>query len=439
MDLFEMASKELKKSSAPLAERMKPITIDDLVGQDHILGEGKLLRRAIVADRVQSLILYGPPGTGKTSLAKVIANTTKSEFVKMNAVTSGIKDLRDVVEIAKQNMGMYHKRTIVFLDEIHRFNKSQQDGLLPHVEDGTIILIGATTENPYFEVNGALISRSMIFRLEPLTNENIVTITKNALRNTERGLGMLKLLIEEDVFDFLAYFANGDARRALNSLELAALTTHADDNGDINITLEVIKECLQKKNIRYDKSGDSHYDVISAFIKSMRGSDPDATLHYLARMIYGGEDPKFIARRIVIAASEDVGNADPNALTVATSAFQAVNMIGMPEARIILSQAAVYVATAPKSNASYVGINKALSDIENITIGEVPIHLKDSSYSGAKKLGHGIDYKYPHSFEGNFIKQQYLPTELIDTVYYNPTTNGYEKNISERINKLKEK
>jgi len=438
MDLFDLQAEKQKESSAPLAERMKPEQINDIVGQAHILGEGKLLRRAILADRIQSLILYGPPGTGKTSLAKVIANTTKSEFVKMNAVTSGIKDLREVIGVAKHNMGMYHKRTIVFLDEIHRFNKAQQDGLLPHVEDGTIILIGATTENPYFEVNGALISRSMIFKLEPLQNSEIEEIAKRSLVDEIRGLGMFNLKVDEDVFSFLAYYANGDARRALNSMELAALTTEAAADGHIHINLEVIKECLQKKNIRYDKSGDSHYDVISAFIKSMRGSDPDGAIHYLARMIYAGEDPKFIARRIVIAASEDVGNADPNALTVATSAFQAVHMIGMPEARIILSQAAVYVASAPKSNASYVGINKALADIENKAVGEVPVHLKDASYSGAKKLGHGMGYKYPHAFEGNYIEQQYLPDELEGTRYYEPTQNGYEKTISEHLNNLKE-
>lgn len=437
MDLFDIAAEKQKKSNSPLAERMKPQTIDEVVGQEHILGKGKLLRRAIVADRIQSLILYGPPGTGKTSLAKVIANTTKSEFVKMNAVTSGIKDLRAVIDVAKQNMGMYQKRTIVFLDEIHRFNKAQQDGLLPHVEDGTIILIGATTENPYFEVNGALISRSMIFRLEPLKSDDIITIAKRAVSDDVRGVGMFDLEVHDEVYEFLAYYANGDARRALNSLELAALTTEARDGGLITIDISVIKECLQKKNIRYDKSGDSHYDVISAFIKSMRGSDPDAAIHYLARMIYAGEDPKFIARRIVIAASEDVGNADPNALTVATSAFNAVHMIGMPEARIILSQAVVYVASAPKSNASYMGINKAMQDIENKSVGEVPIHLRDAHYSGAKKLGHGVGYKYPHAFDGNFIPQQYLPDELDGTVYYEPTGNGYEKQISAYLRQLK--
>lgn len=437
MDLFDLQREINLKKDAPLAERLKPKRLEDFVGQEHIVGEGKLLWRAIKADRITSLILYGPPGTGKTSLARVIANTTKSNFVQLNAVTSGVKDLKEVVENAKNTMGMYHRRTILFLDEIHRFNKAQQDALLPYVENGTLIFIGATTENPYFEVNNALISRSMLFRLEPLDEAAIQKIILRALQDCEVGLGMFDISLAPEALEFLAAVANGDARRALNALELAVLTTEKDQEGKIHIGLDVIKECLQKRHIQYDKNSDYHYDIVSAFIKSMRGSDPDGTLHYLARMLHGGEDPVFIARRIVIAASEDVGLADPNALVVANSAAQAVQLIGMPEARIILAQAAVYVATAPKSNASYVGINKAFKDIGDKEIGQVPLHLRDQSYSGAKKMGHGLGYLYPHDYPHHYVEQQYLPDELSGVRYYEATENGYERKIKERFAWLK--
>ncbi|MBZ9608949.1 replication-associated recombination protein A [Clostridium estertheticum] len=433
MDLFELQAQKNLQKEAPLAERLKPEKLEDYVGQEHILSRGKLLHRAIKADKITSLLLYGPPGTGKTSLAKVIANTTKSNFVRLNAVTDGLKELREVVADAKNNLGMYNTKTILFIDEIHRFNKAQQDALLPFVEKGTIVLIGATTENPYFEVNNALISRSMLFKLEPLRKKHIEKIIARALVDKEVGFGNTNICMESEAISFLADMANGDARRALNALELSVLTTDRDEDGKIKITLAVAQECLQKKHIKYDKNRDEHYDVISAFIKSMRGSDPDATVHYLARMIYAGEDPKFIARRIVIAASEDVGNADPIALLVANNAAQAVQFIGMPEARIILAQAAIYIASAPKSNASYMAINNALKDVEEKNIGEIPVHLRDQSYSGAKKLGHGVGYLYPHDYEGNYVAQQYLPNELIGKVYYEALDNGYEKKIKERL------
>jgi len=435
-----MIKEESLKQDAPLAERMKPQTLDEFVGQSHILADGKLLNRLIKADKISSIIFYGPPGTGKTSIARVIANTTKSAFESLNAVTSGVKDLRRVVELAESNLGMYQQRTILFLDEIHRFNKAQQDALLPHVEKGTLILIGATTENPYYEVNNALISRSMIFRLERLTTSEVKLITKRAVEHPERGLGMLGVTIDEEALDFIAQTSAGDARKALNAVELAVLSTEKI-NDEIPITTAVLKECVQRKGYLYDKAGDSHYDVISAFIKSMRGSDPDAALHYLARMIHGGEDPKFIARRIVIAASEDVGNADPNALVVATAAAQAVNMIGLPEGRIILAQAATYVASAPKSNAAYKGINKALIDVEGTDIGSVPYYLKDStSLSMSKKREDWGDYsyKYPHDYEMNYIPQQYLPDELKNKNYYRPTPNGYEATINAYFEKIKD-
>jgi putative ATPase len=439
MDMFELQQEKNLLKDAPLAERLKPEKLEDYVGQEHILGKGKLLHRAISADKITSLILYGPPGTGKTSLAKVIANSTKSNFVRLNAVTDGLKELREVVATAKNDLGMYNVKTILFIDEIHRFNKAQQDALLPFVEKGTVVLIGATTENPYFEVNNALISRSMLFKLEPLKEKDIEKIITRAIEDKKVGLGNINISIDKESINYLAFMANGDARSALNALELSVLTTDRDENGKINITLEVAEECLQKKHIQYDKNRDEHYDVISAFIKSMRGSDPDAAVHYLARMIYAGEDPKFIARRIVIAAAEDVGNADPIALIVANNAAEAVHFVGMPEARIILAQAAIYIAAAPKSNASYVAINKALKDVEEKNIGSIPVHLKDQSYSGAKKLGHGTGYLYPHSYEGNYVKQQYLPSELIGTVYYESSTNGYEKKISERFKVLRQK
>ncbi|HEY8891575.1 MAG TPA: replication-associated recombination protein A [Clostridium sp.] len=437
MDMFELQAQKNLLKDAPLAERLKPGKLEDYVGQEHILGKGKLLWRAIKADKITSLLLYGPPGTGKTSLAKVIANSTKSNFVRLNAVTDGLKELREVVIEAKNNLGMYNIKTILFIDEIHRFNKAQQDALLPFVEKGTLILIGATTENPYYEVNNALISRSMLFKLEPLNEENIKCIITKALQNEKDGFGNTNICMEREAINYIASMANGDARRALNALELSVLTTDRDKEGKINITLEVVEECMQKKHIQYDKNRDEHYDVISAFIKSMRGSDPDATVHYLARMIYAGEDPKFIARRIVIAASEDVGNADPIAMIVANNAAQAVQFVGMPEARIILAQAAIYIASAPKSNASYMAINKALKDIEEKNIGSIPTYLKDQNYKGAKKLGVGVGYLYPHAYEGNYVAQQYLPDELVDTIYYEVSENGYEKKIKERLNMLK--
>lgn len=439
MDLFEIQRKERLKKDSPLAERLKPRTLEEYVGQEHILAPGKLLWRAIRADRITSIILYGPPGTGKTSLARIIANTTKSNFVQLNAVTSGVKDLKEVIKEAKNQLGMYDKRTILFLDEIHRFNKAQQDGLLPSVEKGTLILIGATTENPFFQVNNALISRSMLFELQPLNEGHIKVIVQKAIEDKERGLGSYNINLQDEAIDFLGSVAGGDARRALNALELAALTTERSEDGRINIDIQVIRECMQKKPINYDKDGDYHYDVISAFIKSMRGSDPDAVLHYLARMLYAGEDPVFIARRIVIAASEDVGNANPNALVVANNAAQAVQFIGMPEAKIILAQAATYIALSPKSNGSYVGIKRAFSDIENGEIGQVPVHLKDKSYKGAKKLGHGLGYLYPHSYPNNYVKQQYMPDELEGRVYYELSDNGQEKKIKEMLKRLKER
>ncbi len=424
------------KKDAPLADRMRPEALDEFVGQTHVLGEGKFLNRIIKADRIYSMIFYGPPGVGKTTLARIIANTTKKNFEKLSAVMAGVKDIRDVVNKAEENLKLYNKRTILFIDEIHRFNKAQQDALLPYVERGIIILIGATTENPYFEVNKALLSRMMIIPLKPLTEEDILKLLKRALKDEKKGLGKYKVKIEEGVLDYIASSSNGDGRAALNSLEIAVLSTPEDSNGIIKIDMDTIKECLLAKYVKYDKAGDEHYDTISAFIKSMRGSDPDATLYWLAKMIEAGEDPKFIARRIIICAAEDVGNADPQALNIAVSAFNAVNVIGMPEGRIPLAQAACYIACAPKSNAVYVGINKALEDVRNKPIGKVPLHLRDASYKGAVKLGHGKGYKYPHDYAGGYVKQQYLPAEFINTRYYKPTDNGYEKKIKEYLNKI---
>ncbi len=433
MDLFTLSMEKKLKRNAPLADRMRPEKIDEFVGQEHILGEGKFLNRAIKADRITSMIFFGPPGTGKTTLAMIIANSTNMIFEKLSAVTSGVKDIREVMDRAEENLKLYNKRTILFVDEIHRFNKSQQDALLPFVERGIIILIGATTENPYFEVNKALLSRVMVLKLESLTRDNLKKLINNALANTEKGLGDYKVNITDEAIDYLITIADGDGRTVLNSLEIGVLSTPADENGIIQIDLESIKSSIQIKTARYDKDGDEHYDTISAFIKSMRGSDPDAALYWLAKMINAGEDPKFIARRIIICASEDVGNADPNALNIAVSAFNAVNVIGMPEGRIPLAQAAVYIATAPKSNAAYVGIDRALEDIKSKEIGKVPTHLRDGSYPGAKNLGNGIGYKYPHDYEGAFVSQQYLPTEFIGKKYYEPTENGYEKEIKKRL------
>ena len=437
MDLFEYNLQKRGTQDAPLAARMRPTTLEEFVGQEQIVGKDKLLYRAIKGDRLGSLIFYGPPGTGKTTLAKIIANTTKSEFVQINATTVGIKDIKDTVTAAKERLGMFGKKTILFIDEIHRFNKTQQDTLLPHVEDGTLVLIGATTENPYFEVNRALVSRSVIFSLEPLRQKDIASLLRRALADEEKGLGSYHAKMDEDALDFLSNTANGDARAALNALELAVLTTDPDDDGMIHITLSVAEDCIQRRALQYDKGGDNHYDTISAFIKSMRGSDPDAALYYLAKMIYAGEDPKFIARRVVICAAEDVGNADPHALQVAVSAMQAVNFIGMPEGRIALAQAVTYVSCAPKSNAAYLGIDKALADVRNVQIKGVPPHLRDGHYSGSHDLGNAIGYKYAHDYPNHYVEQQYLPDELVGTVYYDMSNNGVERRMKEHMKRLK--
>ena len=437
MDLFDYMREQEKEQEAPLAGRMRPTTLDDVVGQKHILGKDKMLYRAISADRLSSLILYGPPGCGKTTLAKVIANTTKSLFVQMNATTSGKKEMEAAVKEAKNNMGMYGKKTILFIDEIHRFNKGQQDFLLPFVEDGTVTLIGATTENPYFEVNGALISRSNIFELKPLEKEDIKALLKKAIADEKKGMGGYGAVIDEDACDFLADMAEGDARCALNALELGVLTTEPDHQGVIRITLSVAEECIQRRAIYYDKNGDNHYDTISAFIKSMRGSDPDAAVYYLAKMLHSGESITFIARRIMICAAEDVGNADPRALEVAVSASLAVERLGMPEARIPLAQAAIYVACAPKSNAAFCAIDDAMNLVRQKKTGAVPNHLRDAHYGGAAKLGHGKGYQYAHDYPNHYVKQQYLPDELIGHTFYYPSENGYEKRIWDYMRWLK--
>ena len=425
------------EKESPLAARMRPRTLDEVVGQEHILGKDKLLYRAIQADKSSSGIFYGPPGTGKTTLARVIANTTSAEFTQINATVAGKKDMEEVVEKAKATQGMYGKRTILFIDEIHRFNKSQQDYLLPFVEDGTLILIGATTENPYFEVNGALISRSIIFELKPIPVEGVKELIRKAVYDSERGMGAYDAVIEEDALDFLADLSGGDARHALNAVELGIMTTERSGDGKIHITLDVAQECIQKRVMRYDKTGDNHYDTISAFIKSMRGSDPDAAVYYLARMLYAGEDVAFIARRIMICAAEDVGNADPQALVVATNASLAVERIGMPEAQIILSQAACYVACAPKSNAAYGAVDKAMRVVEATGNLPIPSHLQDAHYKGAAKLGHGTGYKYAHDYPNHYVEQQYLPYELNGQEFYKPSGNGYEVKIKEHISRLK--
>ena len=437
MDLFDYMRESNKENESPLAMRLRPRTLDEVVGQQHIVGKDKLLYRAIKADKLSSIIFYGPPGTGKTTLARVIANTTSADFCQINATVAGKKDMEDVVEKAKNNLGMYARKTILFVDEIHRFNKGQQDYLLPYVEDGTVILIGATTENPYFEVNGALISRSIIFELKPLTKDDIKEILKRAVYDKERGMGSYKAQIDDDALEFLADISNGDARNALNAIELGILTTDRSQDGIIHIDIKTAEQCIQKRAIRYDKTGDNHYDTISAFIKSMRGSDPDAVSYYLAKMLYAGEDIKFIARRIMICASEDVGNADPNALVVAVSAAQAVERIGMPEARIILSQAALYVACAPKSNACYMAVDKALDIVRTTKTQPVPAHLQDAHYKGSKNLGHGIGYKYAHDYPRHYVKQQYLPEEIKDARFYEPGDNGKEKEIKEWMEYLK--
>ena len=415
----------------PLAYRMKPTTLDEFVGQEDIIGKDKLLYRLIKADKLTSVIFWGPPGCGKTSLARIIANTTKYKFVNLNATTSGVADIKNVVESAQNIFSNPTGKVILFIDEIHRFNKLQQDALLPHVEKGTVILIGATTENPYFSVNKALISRSTIFKFKELSNKDVEQILRNCLKDEKKGLGSYNLNIEDGTLEFLASNSNGDVRAVLNALELAVLTTEMDSSGKININKEVISNCIQQKRVIYDKSDDSHYDIISAFIKSMRGSDPDATIHYLARMLEGGEDPMFIARRIVIQASEDVGLANNNALNVAVSAMNAVHQIGMPEARIILAQAALTVALSPKSNTSYCAINSAIEDVKNIDIGVVPMHIRNATISGLENFGYGKGYKYPHEFENSKVEQQYLPDALIGKKYFIP--KAWEKNLGEKI------
>lgn len=419
----------------PLAYRMRPKTLEEFFGQENIVSQGKLLYRMIKADRISSIILYGPPGTGKTSLARIIANSTKGSFEKLNAVTAGVGDIKRIVSDTKNPILNSFGKTVLFVDEIHRFNKAQQDALLPYVEDGTVILVGATTENPYFEVNKALISRSSVFMLEPLSMEAIGKIVLKALNDNEKGLGNMDIRITEEGLDYLCSVSNGDARIALNALELAALTTPLNGDGSMVIDLKAVEECVQKRSIKYDKKGEGHYDNISAFIKSMRGSDPDGAVFYLARAIYAGEDPMFLARRIIICASEDVGMANPNALQVAVAAAQAVHMVGMPEARIILSQAAIMVATSPKSNASYVAINSALEDVKSKDTGEVPMHLRNAVTSGMKDLGYGKGYKYAHDYPGNIVDQDYLPHQMKGTVYYSPTQNGFEGKIKDWLNK----
>ena len=438
MDLFDYMRENTMEKESPLASRLRPRTLDEVVGQQHIIGKDKLLYRAIKADKLGSVIFYGPPGTGKTTLAKVIANTTQADFKQINATVAGKKDMEEVVTEAKNNMGMYGRRTILFVDEIHRFNKGQQDYLLPFVEDGTLTLIGATTENPYFEVNGALLSRSRIFELKPLEKDDIKQLIYRAVTDSERGMGTYRVKIEEDAADFLADTANGDARAALNAVELGVLTTERSEDGLIHIDLAAAQECIQKRAVRYDKDGDNHYDTISAFITSMRGSDPDAAVYYLARMLYAGEDIKFIARRIMICASEDVGNADPQALNVAVSAALAAERIGLPEAQIILSQAASYVACAPKSNAAYVAIQNAMENVKTTRTMPVPVHLQDRHYKGAAKLGHGEGYKYAHDYPKHYVKQQYLPDGMEGTVFYEPSDNGYEKQIKAHMKWLKD-
>ena len=438
MDLFEYMRQQNMKDESPLASRLRPTTLDEVVGQQHIVGKDKLLYRAIKADKLSSIIFYGPPGTGKTTLAKVIANTTSAEFMQINATSAGKKDMEEVVAAAKNNQGMYGKKTILFIDEIHRFNKGQQDYLLPFVEDGTIILIGATTENPYFEVNPALLSRSVIFELKKLSTEDIRTLLLRAVNDTEKGMGSYHAQMDDDALEFLADMANGDARAALTAIELGIPTTDRSEDGIIHITLDVASECIQKRVINYDKTGDNHYDTISAFIKSMRGSDPDAAVYYLARMLYAGEDVKFIARRIMILASEDIGNADPQALQVAVAAAQAVERLGMPEARIVLAQAVTYMASAPKSNSAINAIDKAMRVVQETKTPPVPVHLQDAHYKSAGKLGHGKGYKYAHDYKNHYVKQQYLPDGLTGEVFYEPSENGYEQQIRAYYKKIKE-
>ncbi len=437
LDLFNYMTEQKKETESPLAARMRPRTVDEVMGQEHILAKDKLLYRAIAADKLGSIILYGPPGTGKTTIARVIAGSTSAEFVSVNATVAGKKDLEETVARAKEAMGMYGKKTILFIDEIHRFNKGQQDYLLPFVEDGTLTLIGATTENPYFEVNGALISRSMVFELKPLSMEAVEALIRLAVTDPERGMGSYDAVMDEDAVHFLADVAGGDARHALNAVELGIMTTPRSEDGKIHYTLEVAKECIQKHTLRYDKDGDNHYDTISAFIKSMRGSDPDAAVYYLARMLSAGEDIKFIARRIMICASEDVGNADPMALVLATNACLAIERVGMPEAQIILAHAASYVACAPKSNAVVTAISEAMREVGESGNLPIPPHLQDAHYRSSAKLGRGTGYLYAHDFPNHYVSQQYLPYELTGREFYRPDGGGYEEKIREHIARIK--
>ena len=437
MDIFDYARSVNSEKESPLASRLRPKTLDQVVGQEHIIGKDKLLYRAIKADKISSIIFYGPPGTGKTTLAKVIANTTSADFMQLNATVAGKKDMEDVVAKAKQNMAMSGRKTILFVDEIHRFNKGQQDYLLPFVEDGTVVLIGATTENPYFEVNSALISRSIVFELHPLSVENIKTLILRAVNDKTDGMGIYNGVIDDDAVMFLAEISNGDARTALNAVELGILTTDPAQDGKIHITLEVAQQCVQKRALKYDKSGDNHYDTISAFIKSMRGSDPDAAVYYLSRMLYAGESVDFISRRILICAAEDVGMANPQALVVANAAAQAVHQVGMPEAQIILSEAVIYVASSPKSNSACNAIFAANEVVRSTVTAKVPAHLQDAHYKGSAKLGHGIGYKYAHDYPNHYVKQQYLPDGLEDSRFYEPGDLGYEVKVKEHFKKIK--
>ena len=438
MDIFDYARSVNSEKESPLASRLRPKTLDQVVGQEHIIGKDKLLYRAIKADKISSIIFYGPPGTGKTTLAKVIANTTSADFMQLNATVAGKKDMEDVVAKAKQNMAMSGRKTILFVDEIHRFNKGQQDYLLPFVEDGTVVLIGATTENPYFEVNSALISRSIVFELHPLSVENIKTLILRAVNDKTDGMGIYNGVIDDDAVMFLAEISNGDARTALNAVELGILTTDPAQDGKIHITLEVAQQCVQKRALKYDKSGDNHYDTISAFIKSMRGSDPDAAVYYLSRMLYAGESVDFISRRILICAAEDVGMANPQALVVANVAAQAVHQVGMPEAQIILSEAVIYVASSPKSNSACNAIFAANEVVRSTVTAKVPAHLQDAHYKGSAKLGHGIGYKYAHDYPNHYVKQQYLPDGLEDSRFYEPGDLGYEVEVKNYFKKIKE-
>jgi putative ATPase len=438
VDLFSYASEVEQQKQAPLAARMRPTSLDEMVGQQHMIGPGKLLRRAIEADQLTSLILYGPPGTGKTTLAQIIAKLSKAYFVQLNAVTAGVSDLRQVVKEAKERRKLYGDKTILFIDEIHRFNRAQQDALLPDVEKGTVILIGATTENPSFEVNAALLSRSLLFELKPLKEEEMRTILQRALADRKRGLGEYQVKVEEEALAHWIQVAGGDVRQALNALELAVLSTPPNADGIRHITLEVAEESIQKKRVKYDKSGDNHYNMISAYIKSIRGSDPDAALYYLAKMLLAGEDPRFIARRLMIHAAEDIGMADPRALLIASAAAHAVEMVGLPEARIPLAEATIYLATAPKSNSVYLGIENAIKTVKQEKQGDVPIHLYDTHYPGAKKQGRGQGYLYPHDYPRGYVEQQYLPDEHIGKTFYQPKEIGYEQKLNEFIRWVKQ-